>query len=499
MPKVKHATRSAGAEKSSKTNTTNTTNVSGQCYLLQLPVEVLAGVLEFLPEWNEVARLRKVSQLWMKAVAWRVEVALTPLIRAGEGVWTPISGTVSFNRLTLCSANYMSEGFLQSIKSVDLAAGWGWSTTKEIQYFVARFPHVESFSLRNQLTEGGAKCLKQLTRLQSLSIAGNDRLPDEGLLEFSAMTSLQSLDLSWCAKLSSLHHLGPTVQAQLKHLKLTGCKQLTNAAVVEISTRCLRLETLHLASCELLSDEAFTALGATTAPIQLLNLSGCHLVTDFGVHSLAALRSLTNLDISFCKNLLDFSLQSLSTLPSLQTLNIGGCRLVTDTGVKALANLSCLKSLNVSNCVQVGDASLQQLASAASSLVLESLNLSGCTTITSLGLRHLAQLPVLSWLNLSSCTQLNDESVAALASGSDNLRVLRLARLQQLTDAGVQHVAKLPALEHLDVSGCPLLTGKILEALAMNPTFTSLEIGGCYKVNSDALPPTFKPSFAIRR
>jgi predicted nucleotidyltransferase len=116
-----------------------------------------------------------------------------------------------------------------------------------------------------------------------------NRLPPE----LECLTSLQSLDLSWCEQLSDLSPLASLTSLQT--LDLSWCKQLNDLSPLAGLTS---LQSLDLHSCKQLSD--LTPLAGLTS-IRRLRLSEC-----LGVRRFAPLESL---------------------LPSLETLNLHCCKL----------------------------------------------------------------------------------------------------------------------------------------------------------------------------
>ena len=76
------------------------------------------------------------------------------------------------------------------------------------------------------------------------------------------------------------------------------------------------------------------------------------------------------------------------------------------------------------------------------------LSLAG-TPVTAAGLEHLARLPALTWLDLGGCV-LTDDALAAVAKSS-NLQSLFLAEAK-FSDAGLKHLASLKYLGTLNLT-----------------------------------------------
>ena len=74
---------------------------------------------------------------------------------------------------------------------------------------------------------------------------------------------------------------------------------------------------------------------------------GCIEITDAGPLSLAALQSLTSLNLHECDQITENGLASLAALTSLTSLNLRGCNQITEDGLASLAALTSLKVLTL--------------------------------------------------------------------------------------------------------------------------------------------------------
>ncbi len=215
---------------------------------------------------------------------------------------------------------------------------------------------------RNDVTDNViADLLKNCTKLRHLGIFSSI-INGEGLREINQLTSLQTLDLSFCYRLTSLPELAA----------------LTN------------LQTLNLHDCYCLN---FLPELAKLTGLQMLNLSGCESLKS--LPELAALINLQILNLSCCRSLK--SLPALVTLTSLQMLILYNCQLLSF--LPELAGLTNLHTINLSSC-----SSLASLPILATLINLQILNLYGCTALTSLS--DLAGLIKLQTLTLAGCSNL---------------------------------------------------------------------------------------------
>lgn len=76
----------------------------------------------------------------------------------------------------------------------------------------------------------------------------------------------------------------------------------------------------------------------------------------------------------------------------------------------------------------------------------------------------LAKMPTLQSLELSGCTQLTDAAIIPLAT-APCLQRLELIDCDQLTDAAIIALEKAPNLQELDITACPKITNDATERL----------------------------------
>lgn len=296
--------------------------------------------------------------------------------------------------------------------------------------------------------------LKELTHLQSLSLAGSE-VTDAGLAHVKGLTRLTTLNLSH-TKISDvgLEHL-KTLE-KLSHLYLD--KTLVAGPGLAHLKDLTSLRQLTLSGGRL-SDDGLQHLVALHG-LENLTLSGPQF-TDEGLEHLAALANLQQLNLS-CQNVRGNGLAHLANLPRLERLDLRGT-LLSDAGAEGLEGLTRLTSLSLSNLndqfmamfvggsrepvtvkVRITDVGMPHLAGLKN---LRSLNLGG-TLITEAGLVHLECLTNLETLNLAH-TQVRETGLKHLA-GLTNLNHLHLEGTP-IRDAGLEHLRGLTHLEWLDL------------------------------------------------
>ncbi len=105
---------------------------------------------------------------------------------------------------------------------------------------------------------------------------------------------------------------------------------------------------------------------------------------------------------------------------------------------------------------------------------LTSLQLEGSQQVTDAGLRQLARLPHLQHLNLTGC-RLTDEGLAVLRDLPE-LRSFQLFHQHGISDAGLAHLAHCHQLERVELLGTPTGDG-VLKALAGKARLRHLKTG----------------------
>jgi hypothetical protein len=142
---------------------------------------------------------------------------------------------------------------------------------------------------------------------------------------------------------------------------------------------------------------------------------------------------------------------------------------------------------------QLTDATLERLAALD---LVTSLDLDGSARVTDAGLKHLAKMPRLERLNLSGC-DITDEGLSVLGS-LPALRDFSLYHHQGISDAGLAHLAACERLERVVLLGSNSGDGAI-RALAGKPALRQLLSGN--QVTDAGLPllhqfPAFKTGTA---
>ncbi|VDK78137.1 unnamed protein product [Litomosoides sigmodontis] len=140
--------------------------------------------------------------------------------------------------------------------------------------------------------------------------------------------------------------------------------------------------------------------------------------------------------------------------PNITELRLSFCQLVSDDIVRLDYNSA------VSNEV------LKKITDSLPHLHLLSLAYAGSdATISEEIIMQIAKLKQLQTLDVSSLAAITDKSLSTIISGCSMLRTIRSRCCIYLGDGGVCSLTTLKNLEHIDLSGCILVTSTSIQAL----------------------------------
>ncbi|CAM6003401.1 unnamed protein product, partial [Sphagnum balticum] len=184
----------------------------------------------------------------------------------------------------------------------------------------------------------------QLTTLQTLDLSYCSQLK-ELPSSISQLTTLQTLNLSKCSQLKEL----PTSIGQLttlQTLNLSYCSQLKElpSSISQLTT----LQTLNLSKCSQLK-ELPTSIGQLTT-LQTLNLSKCSQLKELPT-SIGQLTALQMLDLAYCSKLKELP-TSIYQLITLETLDVSHYSQLKELP-PSIGQFTTLKTLNLSYCSQL--------------------------------------------------------------------------------------------------------------------------------------------------
>ena len=181
---------------------------------------------------------------------------------------------------------------------------------------------------------------------------------------------------------------------------------------------------------------------AQATQVEDLHLDNCPMVDDAMLEEFNALHSLTSLSLYDSPRITDAGLGTLSRLPRLEYLGLNGLQ-VTGRGIAPLVQI---RTLQVGSCPNVDDSMLEAIQDLDDLYDLSVTN----SAVTDAGIRHLAGLPKLRRLNLSG-SEITDEGLATLVVACSDLTDLSLERVPGITDEGVLGLAVLKSLTTLSI------------------------------------------------
>jgi Leucine-rich repeat (LRR) protein len=181
---------------------------------------------------------------------------------------------------------------------------------------IANLPNLKELSLSGDKMPAGSATRVSRMQLKQLML-GQMAITDAAMVNISRMSSLSTLDLSWC-QFSSDSTLG---LGQLQRLEFLSLSLTTVDDRLFVQSTFPRLETLKLGDTKV-TDEGVKGIVRNQGIVHL-NLRKKQ-ITDEGVKELIKLPKLVTLDLSETK----ITKQSLETLKAIPTLNFA--EVVTD-------------------------------------------------------------------------------------------------------------------------------------------------------------------------
>jgi hypothetical protein len=324
-------------------------------------------------------------------------------------------------------------------------------------------------------SDGYMEHIARLTGLKSLAL-GISSVTDADVQRITNLASLEYLHLP-----DQIGDTGLAYVAELPSLKglYIECanSRLTDAGL-RLLAKTKSLEELYLRG-ERMGDAGLVYL-RDLPRLKYLALYGSHF-TDAGmvyVKDIASLRIL-----SFHENLCritDAGLVHISQMPRLESLCLHGMQNITDNGLAHLTKMRSLKKLDIGSS-QVTDRGLAILSQIKT---LERLDLpQDQKGITDKGLTNIAELPNLKHLEVSRIHFIDPNMNKEYYTDKGLAELTRCRLLEDLgigsigiTDAGMDHIARLTNLKHLALFGCDNVTDKGLVKLAGLKSLTDLNV-----------------------
>ncbi len=259
--------------------------------------------------------------------------------------------------------------------------------------------------------------------------AGPNYLSLRGPITDRGMGQLAGLDGLFALNLDS-SEIGITAAGLAPLVGLPNLGWLAALATDDAMPYIARIPRLRFLGCQdtVAGDDGFVALGQSQS-IEYIWGRRCHNLQARGFAALARMPALRGLSVS-CKNVDDAGLAELPRFPALRELMPMD---VPDEGYRHIAHSQALDSLILMYCRETSDRATE----------------------------HIARLPQLTY-DFASYTRITDRT-PELLSRIASLERITLDGCAAVTNIGVAHLARLPRLRELRVSG-PQITSEIASA-----------------------------------
>jgi Leucine-rich repeat (LRR) protein len=286
------------------------------------------------------------------------------------------------------------------------------------------------------ITDEAAKTLQGHPRLQSLQFIKRSALTDEGVTAISKLPKLSEVVL----EKSEVTDVGLRALATSKTIRYIRVPRtrVTDDGIAALSG-CPELVLLDVLECTGVSSKSLETIGKLTK-LRKLRLWGAG-IRDEALPQLRGLTKLEELSLQYCR-VGDEGLKNLEGLTMLRSLDLYGTA-VTDKSWPMLAKLTQLQELRIRETGIRGEANVDSLAAMQK---LKSIDLSESPVQDGL-LAALAALPMLEEINLWN-TQVSPEGVKVLGN-SKSLKDINLDNLVNINDDSVAPLATIPTLEVL--------------------------------------------------
>ncbi|XP_077194195.1 F-box and leucine-rich repeat protein 13 isoform X2 [Paroedura picta] len=337
------------------------------------------------------------------------------------------------------------------------------------------------------ITNGTLRLLsRSFSNLQYLNLAYCRKFTDKGLQYLGSgrgCHKLISLDLSGCLQISvdGFKNIAKSCSG-IQHLTINDMPTLTDRCIQALVGKCQKIISIEFNEAPHVSDIAFKAL----AECQLvkIKIEGSNRITDLSFKLMNKhWPSLDRICMPDCQKITDTGLKLIAPLANIAVLNLSDCMRISDAGIKSFvegfAGLK-IRELTLANCSNITDGSLIKIAQRCTSLVY--LNLRSCQALTDSGIEGLAILPSLTHINVSGIA-VSDQTLETLGKHG-KIREITVSECKSISDAGIKRFCMdVRHLDYMDFSFCRQLSNHSVKHLSLNcHKLTSLSMVGCPRV-----------------
>lgn len=353
----------------------------------------------------------------------------------------------------------------------------------------------------NAVRSGPGSSFKRVIDLHQHAIDSGIAVTDATLHEVvETVPHLRGLNLSGCAEITdaAIWAIARACQTHLCAIYLAGCVKVSSLGLRLLAHNCGRLRVIDLSDCPQITDQALQTLAAGCWQLRECIMRRCPNVSDAGVAKLAqCCAQLRRLDLAECAHLGEYGDKALLEIgrccSQLEVLDLFGCQHVQDAGVRAVARgCTRLSTLRLSGCRDVSSAAIQALATRCRALRV--LSLAGCVKTTNGDVAALAQsCSQLTWLDISDSPNVSTTGVRALAQHATKLEYLSLADCARVSDSALLELAAMGSgssvkkassvLADMSLARCPNVSERGVEALATScRSLLTLDLTGCPQI-----------------
>ncbi|MBN2590265.1 MAG: M48 family metalloprotease, partial [Sedimentisphaerales bacterium] len=310
--------------------------------------------------------------------------------------------------------------------------------------YITALKSLEQLETSTQITDRGMAYVGQLTSLKFLWVYGPSQVTDAGLQHVSKLTSLEGLILIGdLMGDEGLIHIRNLPHLQYLHLR---SPNFGDHGMVHL-TGLKSLKTLNFSKAQCFISNEGLAQIAKIPNLEELILDSRGDPTDEGLAHLTNMRSLKILKFPGL-HLTDKGCAYLKQIKTLEILDSSTTsQNITDEGMIQLGELSNLKQLCIVNnnkdSKSYGDKGLESLAKCRK---LEDLVINS-VSITDAGMEHIAKLSNLKKLEIWDCLNITDKGLAKLT----NLKKLEWLNIRtpNLSVSGINNLKEMPNLTYL--------------------------------------------------
>ncbi len=327
--------------------------------------------------------------------------------------------------------------YIAHLTGLRVLSMWSTNVTDRGAACLANLTRLESLMFGGRISEAGLSPIQAIRSLRDLTFSSSDTI-DGALLSLGYQESLEALALNGSALSGhALEHLDNF--PALRHLRLWG--DVTEGALLDLD-KAVHLTTLRLEMQDSINEDVIAKLAALE---QLKTLKFQSELDDQACVYLAQLPQLEELDLAYRNKITDVGAGHLAQLGSLKRLSLNSVPL-TDKGFEFLAQLDSLEALSV-RVPELSEEGLGHLASMQNlkRLTLEIETLACSDAFLGESLHSLGQLETLAMYMPVS------ESCLVPIAEIPGLTRLSIQLKSDATNRVFSEVGKLEALRHLSL------------------------------------------------